>query len=209
MDLILKIANLLAKTPDWVLLYIVPALILAAAVGFVFAPKRGWYCCPVIVVIATGFIIAYSKDAALAFIYLGILVALGALLSLLFLSPRPKRREGKGRKSRVDELYEKFHEELSEKPYMPRAAMPPKVCCFEKDAQAGATAGEYGMSLTYADSLLAKLRSKELSAGDRLEAEELARRLDCYRDKPLTESERDTLNDCLASILKLTAKYQL
>ena len=209
MDLILKIANLLAKTPDWVLLYIVPALILVAAVGFIFAPKRGWYCCPATVVIAAGFIIACSKDTSLAFIYLGGLVALGALFALLFLIPCPKRREGKVRKSRVDELYEKFHEELSEKPYMPRSAMPPKVCCFEKDTQAGTTAGEYGMSLTYADSLIAKLRSKELSAGDRLEAEELSRRLDCYRNKPLTEAERDTLNDCLASILKLTAKYQL
>ena len=209
MDFILKLLNAFAKTPDWVLLYIVPVLVLAAAVGFVFAPKRGWYACPATVVIAMGFAIAYAKDASLAFVYLGILVALGALLSLLFFIPRPKRREGTVKKSRVDELYEKFHEELSQKPYTPHGAMPPKVCCFEKDAEAGATAGEHGMNLSYADSLLAKLSTKELSAGDRLEAEELARRLDYYRDKPLSEAERDTLNDCLASILKLTAKYQL
>ena len=209
MDLILKLVNLCAKTPDWVLLYVLPALLLAAAVGFVFAPKRRWYYCPATILIAVSFIIAYSKDASFAFIYLGILVALCALLSLLFLIPRPKRREGKVKKSRVDELYEKFHAELSEQPYTPRSVMPPKVCCFEKDAEAGATAGERGMDLNYADSLIEKLRTKDLTAGDRLEAEALARRLDCYRDKPLTESERDTLNDCLAAILKLTAKYQL
>ena len=210
MDLILKISNLLKNTPDWVILYALPALLLAAAVGFIFVPKRRWYYCPATVVIAAGFVIAYAKDAALAFLYLGILVALCAVLSLLFLIPRPKRQAGRAKKSRVDELYEKFHEELSEMPYLPRrAAMPPKECCFEKDAEAGATAGEWGMNLNYADSLLAKLNTKELSAGDRLEAEELSRRLDCYRDKPLTEAEHDTLNDCLSSILKLTAKYQL
>ena len=209
MDLILKISNAFAKTPDWVLLYAVPALLLVTAVGFVFAPKRAWYCCPATVVIAAGFALAYAKDTTHAFLYLAVLVALGALLALLFLIPRPKRREGKVKKSRVDELYEKFHEELSQKPYTPHSAMPPKVCCFEKDAEAGATAGERGMDLSYADSLLNKLRSKDLTAGDRLEAEALARRLDCYRDKPLTEGERDTLNDCLSAILKLTAKYQL
>lgn len=209
MDIVLKVVNALAKTPDGVLLYAVPALLLIAAVGFVFVPKRAWYCCPATVVIATGFALAYAKDNSLAFVYLAFLVVLGALLSLLFFIPRPKRREGKVKKSRVDELYEKFHEELSEQPYAPHGEMPPKVCCFEKDAEAGATAGEWGMDLSYADSLLNKLRAKDLTAGDRLEAEALARRLDCYRDKPLTESERDTLNDCLASILKLTAKYQL
>ena len=209
MDVIEKIFNAFAKTPDWVLLYVVPALLLVTAVGFVFVSKRAWYCCPATVVIAMGFALAYTKDAALAFWYLAILTALGALLSLLFFIPRPKRREGKVKKSRVDELYEKFHAELSEQPYTPRSVMPPKVCCFEKDAEAGATAGEWGMDLSYADSLINKLRSKDLTAGDRLEAEALARRLDCYRDKPLTETERDTLNDCLAAILKLTAKYQL
>ena len=209
MDLILKILNAFAKTPDWVLLYAVPALILILAVCFVFVPKRAWYCCPATVVIAVSFALAYAKDASLAVCYLAILTALSALLALFFLIPRPKRRERKVKKSRVDELYEKFHAELSEQPYTPRSVMPPKVCCFEKDAEAGATAGERGMDLNYADSLIEKLRAKDLTAGDRLEAEALARRLDCYRDKPLTEFERDTLNDCLAAILKLTAKYQL
>lgn len=65
------------------------------------------------------------------------------------------------------------------------------------------------MSFSYADSLLEKLRAKNLNAGDRLEAEEILRRLDCYRNKPLNEEERESLNDCLASVLKLTAKYQL
>ena len=209
MELLEKFFNLISKTPDWVYLYLVPALILGAAVGFVFAPRRRWYFCVAAVCTAGGFLMAFTKNKTLSVLYFIVVVAYCALLSLLFLIPRLQKRQKDVKKSRLDALYDKFHEELTEKSYAPRAAMPPKVCCFERGTEAGATAGEYGMNLSYADALLTKLRSKNLSAGDRLEAEELSRRLDFYRDKPLSEAERNTLNDCLAAILKLTAKYQL
>ena len=48
-----------------------------------------------------------------------------------------------------------------------------------------------------------------MSAGDRLETEELARTLARLRSKPLSEAEMNSLNDCLASVLKMTAKYKL
>ena len=188
------------------MLYILPALLLVAAVGCVFAKRRRWYLCPATVLTAASFVIAYAKDASLAFVYLGVYASLAALLTLLFLIPRPAKRT-LVKQSRLDAMYEKFHEELSEKPYTPRVK-PPKECCFEAE-RVDATAKECGVSLTYADSLLAKLRTRELPAGDRLEIEELARRLDDYRDRPLSEAEQSSLNDCLASILKLTAKYQL
>ena len=129
------------------------------------------------------------------------------LLSLLFFIPAPKRKK-KG-KLREERLFEKFREELTDKSFKRGASMPPKVCCFNQEPEGGVTAQEYGVSLSYADTLLKKLRSKKLKAGDRLETEELLRRLDCYREKPLDVGERSSLNDCLASILKLTAKYQL
>ena len=110
---------------------------------------------------------------------------------------------------REERLFEKFREELTDKSFKRGASMPPKVCCFNQEPEGGVTAQEYGVSLSYADTLLKKLRSKKLKAGDRLETEELLRRLDCYREKPLDVGERSSLNDCLASILKLTAKYQL
>ena len=209
MELIQEFATLLKETPDWVFCYLLPALLLVAAVGFIFAPKRRWYFCAASVPAAAGSLMVYAKSGALAVVYLGTVVVFCALLSLLFLIPRPKKREKRVKKSREERLLEKFREELSEKAYAPRSAMPPKVCCFERDREPGATAGEYGVSLSYAVSLLEKLRAKKLNAGDRLETEELSRRLDYYREKPLTEVERNTLNDCLASILKLTAKYQL
>lgn len=186
-------------------LYLIPALIAVSAAAFVFAPKRRWYFCPAAILVAAGFLLAYAKNSALAFVYLGLAVALVALLSLLFFIPHLQNKEGV-KQSRIDAMYDKFHVELSEKPYAPQESMPPKVCHFDTGA---ATAAESGVSLAYADSLLDKLSAKNLSAGDRLEAEELSRRLALYRDKPLTDSERATLNDCLASILKLTAKYQL
>lgn len=204
MEMLQIILDSLAAVPEWVSLYVVPALVAVSAVGFIFTEKRKWYCAAAVVLVAAGFLFAYAVNAALSLIYLGLISAFAALVSLLFLIPVPKR--GK-RRTREERIFEKFHEELSEKPYKPRSAMPPKVCCFEREN--GATAEEYGMSLSYADTLLEKLRLKKLNAGDRLETEELLSRLDCYRNKPLNEAEHSSLNDCLASILKLTAKYQL
>ena len=207
MELIQKFIDLLAKIPDWVLLYVIPAAILLIAVGFVFVKKRGWYFCAAILPVAAGFLTAYAKSPSLSFAYLALEAAVTAVCALFFLIPVPERERGNRHQSRAERIYQKFHEELTEKPYIPRSAMPPKVCCFEEDADATVT--ESGMSLDYADSLLEKLGAKDLSAGDRLEAEELSRRLSLYREKPLNASERNSLNDCLASILKLTAKYQL
>ena len=203
-----QLLNHLASVPDWVYLYLLPALIAGAAVGFVFAPERRWYFCPATVLTALGFIMAYAANKAASVIYLGILVSVCALLCLLFLIPRPKKGENGVKKSRLDAMYEKFHEALSEKPYGVQKAMPPKECCFERGDE-GITAQASGMSLDYADTLLNKLHASKLSAGDRLEVQELSTRLDFYRNKALYEDERSALNDCLAAILKLTAKYQL
>ena len=202
-----KLFDVLALTPDWVYLYLLPALIAGAAVGFVFARKRRWYFCPATALTAVGFMMAYAANKTLSVIYLGLLAVFCALLALLFLIPCPKRREKGVKKSRLDEMYEKFREPLSEQPYAPQKAMPPKECCFEKGESITAEAS--GMSLDYADTLLNKLHASKLSAGDRLEVQELSARLDYYRGKALYEDERSALNDCLAAILKLTAKYQL
>ena len=207
-QLLQKILDLLAVIPDWVYLYLMPALIAGAAVGFIFAPQRRWYLCPATVLTALGTLMAYAASKPLSVIYLGALVILCALLCLLFLIPAPKKTEKDVKKSRLDAMYEKFHEELSEKPYAPGQAMPPKECCFEQEDE-GMTAEASGMSLDYADSLLNRLHATDLSAGDRLEVKELSARLDYYRNKALYENERNALNDCLAAILKLTAKYQL
>ena len=68
---------------------------------------------------------------------------------------------------------------------------------------------ESSMRLSHATDLLEQLTKSELSASDRLEADALAHTLEGYRDKELTFEEMRSLNDCLATILKLTAKYKL
>ncbi len=208
MEILQKILFYLSESPDWTFLYLAPALLAATAVLFVFLSARKWFFVPATVLGAAGSLLAFAKDRSAAVVYFILFAALAALLSLLFLIPHPKKRTGRIKKSREDKMFEKFHEELSEKPYSSRSAMPQKICCFET-GERNATAEEYGMRLSYADTLLEKLRAKKLGAGDRLETEEIARRLDCYRQKPLNEDERNSLNDCLSSVLKLTAKYQL
>ena len=125
MEFLQKTVEFLRGVPEWVCLYLIPALVVAAAVAFVFAPKRRWYFCPAAVLVAVGFLLAYAKDSALAFIYLGLAIALVALLSLLFFIPHPAKKEGIS-KSRLDAMYEKFHVELSEKPYAPQESTPPR-----------------------------------------------------------------------------------
>lgn len=205
MEILQKIIDFLSKVPEWAYLYLVPALIFATAFVCIFVKKRRWFFVAAAIAGAAGFSFVYVKNSSFAVVYLAILIALCATLSLFFLIPPPKRKQK--RSSREEKIFEKFHEALSEKPYTPRT-LPPKERCFEKE-EVGATATERGMDLSYADTLLEQLRSKKINAGDRLEAEEIRHRLDCYRNKALGEEERSSLNDCLASILKLTAKYGL
>lgn len=66
------------------------------------------------------------------------------------------------------------------------------------------------LPLSHAWKLLSRLREKPLSAADRLTAAELAAFVSAYREKPaLTRSDLHALNDALAGILKLSAKYSV
>ena len=80
---------------------------------------------------------------------------------------------------------------------------PVKECCFDAQVQ------EEAPELAHATALLGKLQKCKLSSADRLEADALARTLSALKGRALTLDEQNTLNDCLASVLKLTAKYKL
>lgn len=75
--------------------------------------------------------------------------------------------------------------------------------------------GEYGMEdgklrLDHVRKMLLKLKTAELSPGDRLEAEGISRLITLYATKDLlSPKEVRDLNDCLAAVLKMTAKYAL
>ena len=63
--------------------------------------------------------------------------------------------------------------------------------------------------LAHVDSLIGSLREKELAPADRLELDAVVRTLEDCRGRALTAAEQRTLNDCLSSVLKLSAKYSL
>ena len=207
-----NVVRIFENTPDWVTLALLPAFTAVAAVLFTLFGKRKLYFPAAAFLFGVGTFLAFCQTYAFArdtaaSAYAGLYFALSAALPLLFLCPRVKLKK-RAKKSKADELYEKFHEELTEKPFALKEKRPPKVCCFE-EGLGGATAEESGARLAYADTLIEKLRAEKMSAGDRLETEELARTLARLRSKPLSEAEMNSLNDCLASVLKMTAKYKL
>lgn len=180
-----------AELNGYAALLLAPALLLVAALVCFFTGGKKAY--PPLAVLFTGagyFLIA-ARDAALAAAYLGLLAAFAALLSLLFFLPRPQR----GGKAE-EELYEKFR-----LPLETGETEPPEEEAYVAEA--------CGLRLDHAVSLLEKLLKSDLEASDRLEADALSHTLDGYRDRPLTEEEMRSLNDCLSTVLKLTAKYKL
>lgn len=195
MEYFQKFVSMVASMPDLVSLLICPALLLVA--GTVFAVLRLKKAYPLLAVGLGGagaFFVACEGTELIA-AYLGLYVVLAVLVRLLFLIPFRTKR---GQREREEEIYSKFHVDLApeEEPIAPS----------EEETY---DAEESGLRLGHVESLLRKLQESGLTASDRLEADAIARSLDVYRDRPLTADEMRSLNDCLASVLKLTAKYKL
>ena len=86
-------------------------------------------------------------------------------------------------------------------------ARPPMVRCF---AGAEPVRIEKDVRLDHIYSVLERLKEMPLRPGDRLEAQKTGEMLDVYRAKgELSAEEADTLNDMLASLLKMMAKYDM
>ena len=206
MEVFSSFLSALAALPDWVPLLLLPALLPCGALLFALLRQRNWYRHFALAVAAAGTVLVCGRgNVSDALAYAGIIAVLGLLCAPLLLVPFTKRKRKK-RESREERIYRKFHEDLSE-PLPPREGLPPKVCCFE---EAPATpAAESGVRLGHVRSLIEKLKREKLSAADRLEVEALSRSVDGCLGRTLERSELELLNDCLASVLKLTAKYKL
>ena len=84
---------------------------------------------------------------------------------------------------------------------------PPKVRCFSEGAR---VCVEKDVRLEHIFSVLDRLKEMPLGAGDRLEAQKMEELLRVYRAKTeLSAAEADALNDILAALLKMMAKYDL
>lgn len=189
-----ELLQLIGKTmPDLVSLIVCPAVLLVAALLLaIFGKKRAY----VPVAVGLGGVAAFlvgceTAASAELFIYVAAYTAFAALLTLLFLIPFHPHTE---KKDRTEELYEKFHVPL---------AVPAET---EEPAEEG---GGESLRLEHALSLLEQLKGCSLSAGDRLEADAIGSTLESCKGRALGEEEARRINDCLATILKLTAKYKL
>lgn len=193
MELFDRFLALLAELPELLSLLLCPALLVAAALLLTLLKKKGAYLPCALALGAVGYLLVYSRDERLAPAYLALFVVLAALLRLLFLIPL-------GSKSRnANELYEKFRVPLDEAPFPEEP----------KDGKEVFDAEECGLRLSHARSLIEALQKSELSAADRLELDALSHLIEGYGDRALTAEEMRALNDCLATVLKMTAKYQL
>lgn len=88
----------------------------------------------------------------------------------------------------------------------PPESRPAKVCCFGDEEERVQV--DKDVRLGPARTLLERLRAMPLGAGDRLETEKTGELLSVYGDKgSLTAAEAETLNDIMASLLKMLARY--
>ena len=194
--------------PAWLPLILLPSLLAAIAVALTLFGGRKFYRYFAWLLGGIGFFFVICiDDLKGAFVFLGLYIVLAAALRLLFFIPCPLKKHKKDRGEREERIYRKFRELLTEQAWETEQRAMPLPGDFEQEPHA--TAEEYGAHLSHAIELLSQLKNMELSPTDRLETDALSRSVEALRGKPLGEEETGVLNDCLASVLKLTAKYKL
>ena len=138
-----------------------------------------------------------------------------AVLCLIGRERAPEKR-GKRRKKKTPSPEEFFEEEAPLPPPVSGSAadnaapMPRLVRCFgsapEQDAAPSRPLKD--VRLDYVLSVAERLKELPLGAGDRLEAEKMGGLLQIYKNKgELSPAEYRALNDVLAALLKMMAKY--
>lgn len=189
-EFMLLIGNFL---PDLVSMLLCPALLLAAGILYAVFHKKGAYLPTAVGLGGLGFFLVLCETTLFsveAFGYLALFTVFAALLRLLFVIPFPKERNVQ------EEMYRKFALPLDGDGELPEE----ETETAEEDS---------GLRLDHAASLIERLEQCELAAGDRLEVDALSHTLESFRGRALTAQETRSVNDCLATILKLTAKYKL
>lgn len=193
--------------PAWLPLILLPSLLAAVAIALTLFGGRKFYRYVAWLLGGIGFFfVTCIDDLKGAFVFLGLYIVLASALRLLFFIPCPLHHRKRESKEREERIYRKFRESLTEQLDTEQRATP-LLSDYEQEAHS--TAEEYGAHLSHAVELLTRLKKMELSPTDRLETDALSRSVDALQGKPLTEEETGVLNDCLASVLKLTAKYKL
>lgn len=212
METFLNIIETIGKVPAWLPLIFMPCVLaVIAAIMTVLGGRRFyWYLAAPVGGIAF-FLITCIHELKTAFVFLGLYVTLASLLRLLFFIPCPLtyKKPTNKRGAREEKIYRKFREALNgqvTEEHFERQALP---VLPEPQPRPAVTAEESGTRLGHVTELLTQLKKEDLSPTDRLEADSLTRSVEALGGKALTEGEMCMLNDCLAAVLKLTAKYKL
>ena len=100
---------------------------------------------------------------------------------------------------------------VAEEPFLPSAKPAPQAVALPKSVpMPGYKAEHADVQLEHVFGVLKKLQSVKLSAGDRLETDVIYNMLTVYRSKGrLSAEETRSLNNYLATLLKLMSKYSL
>ena len=159
---------------------------------------------------------AYApEEAERAILYVGVALAAKAAYLVLYgaLSLFPKKKSGPkpAAKPRVAE-YVDMSEQFPPAVGAQRGSELKKVRCFTEPEYAGDEYDSYAsdVRLDHIFSVVERLKGVSLGAGDRLEVQKYEDLLTVYKSKnALSSEEAQTLNDILASLLKMIAKYDL
>ena len=69
MKILKTVLDYISMVPEWAFLYVVPAVIAAAAILFIFIPKRRWFFAAAAFAGSAGFLTVYAKSASLSLVY--------------------------------------------------------------------------------------------------------------------------------------------
>lgn len=204
MEIFLGILDAFAAVPLWIPFLLLPSLFLLYVAAAVLVGGRGAYPYVAAAGCALSFLLLAARGTTAACADCCLFALYAAALRPLLLIPKPDFSALK-RVRREERIYRKFRDPLGS-PGTEKT--PPKVCKFEEEVSVGSPEA-CGMRLSHAEEMLAKLKKAPLTAADRLEVDTLSRTVASCRGRSLTEDALRLLNDCLASVLKLLAKYKL
>lgn len=189
------ISKYLAFVPAWVALILTPALFTGYTLAVALFGGRKSY--PFVWALLGGAATALVavRDLQDALLLAALFAVGGAALSLLFFLP-------------VIPLKAKRERKIEAAGCLAGLERKAKLVGLEENP-ARYTLEQCGMKLAHVSELLMRLKKTSLAPSDQLEADALERNLAAYRARSLTDEELSRLNDALASVLKLTAKYKL
>ncbi len=195
-----QIISSFSGIPPWVTILLLPALFLVYAVLTALFGGRASYPFVLCAGCAIEGIMTCAYGAAAAVFACGAFALFAAIVRLLYLLPRIGRNR-EPRSYRI--LRQMARAEAGGEGF----EVPIKTCAYEDAARV--TVNDRGMKLSHAEELLSRLRRASLTPPDRLEADVLARTLQGWGERALSEEETALLSDSLTTLLKLCAKYKL